>query len=196
MTDSPTLADAPGRTSYDVFSTPLGWVAVVASGAGVRQTSLPEPSAALAMDAVASALEGAVHDPVAVTGIAASVVSYCSGQPVDLTALPLDMHGRPEFFRRAWDACQSIPAGQTRTYAWLAAAAGRPGAARGAGQAMARNPVPLLVPCHRVVGSDGGLHGFGGSTGLPLKQRLLDMESRWAAPLAKVHVSAESVAAR
>jgi methylated-DNA-[protein]-cysteine S-methyltransferase len=55
---------------------------------------------------------------------------------------------------------------------------------RAAGQAMARNPLPLVVPCHRVVGSDGGLHGFGGSVGLPLKQRLLELERRVAAAAA------------
>ena len=58
-----------------------------------------------------------------------------------------------------------------------AEAAGRPGATRAAGQAMARNPVPLLVPCHRVIGSNGRLHGFGGGIGLPLKARLLELEA-------------------
>ena len=87
---------------------------------------------------------------------------------------PLDLSGAPEFFRRAWQACRSIPAGETRSYGWLAAQAGRPRAARAAGQAMARNPVPLVVPCHRVVGSDGHLRGFGG--GLPMKAWLLSLD--------------------
>jgi len=89
----------------------------------------------------------------------------------------LDLDGAPAFFRRAWAACQAIPAGQTRTYTWLAAEAGSPRAARAAGQAMARNPVPLVVPCHRVIASDGSLGGFGGP-GPTLKARLLELERR------------------
>ena len=81
---------------------------------------------------------------------------------------------RASFFLKAWAACQSIPRGETRSYAWLATQAGRPGALRAAGQAMAHNPIPILIPCHRVIGSDGSLYGYGG--GLKLKQRLLDLE--------------------
>ena len=175
------LATAPRQDElkYDVFQTALGWVAAVASSEGVRQMSLPEPSPEEA--ASAAGLTGgssrAVHEPAALADLRDRITRYCAGEAVDLSGVPVDMSGWPEFFQRARRACRSIPAGETRTYAWLAGEAGSPRAARGAGQAMARNPVPLLVPCHRVVGSDGGLHGFGGSVGLPLKQRLLAMES-------------------
>ena len=67
-----------------------------------------------------------------------------------------------DFQRRCWAACRRIPRGETRTYAWLAAEAGSPGAARAAGQAMRRNPLPIIVPCHRVVGSGGWLGGYSG----------------------------------
>ena len=87
----------------------------------------------------------------------------------------LDLGGASDFFRRAWEACRAIPCGETRSYRWLAEQAGNPRAARGAGQAMARNRVPLVIPCHRVIGSDGALHGFGG--GLGLKERLLYLEA-------------------
>ena len=81
----------------------------------------------------------------------------------------------PPFFRAAWEACLTIPRGETRSYAWVAAAAGSPGAFRAAGQAMARNRLAVVVPCHRVIGSDGGLHGYGGG-GLDKKAKLLNME--------------------
>lgn len=67
-----------------------------------------------------------------------------------------------DFQRRCWAACRRIPRGETRTYAWLAAEAGSPGAARAAGQAMRRNPLPIVVPCHRVVGAGGWLGGYAG----------------------------------
>lgn len=162
--------------SYDVFETPMGWVGIVASLTGVRKTTLPEPSVEAALSALGSDIEGAAHDPGALKPFREVIESYLAGERTDLKSIPLDTRRSTEFFTRAWAACRQIPDGETRTYAWLANEAGRPRAMRAAGQAMARNPLPLLVPCHRVVGSDGALHGFGGSVGLPLKRRLLDLE--------------------
>lgn len=86
-----------------------------------------------------------------------------------------------DFQRRCWAACRRIPRGETRTYAWLAAEAGSPGAARAAGQAMRRNPLPVVVPCHRVTGSGGWLGGYAGKAGrddraVALKRFLLSLE--------------------
>ncbi|QDU65483.1 methylated-DNA--[protein]-cysteine S-methyltransferase [Engelhardtia mirabilis] len=91
--------------------------------------------------------------------------------------LPLDLVGTP-FQLAAWRALCAIPFGQTRSYAQQAAAIGRPSATRAVGAANGRNPVIIVVPCHRVVGADGSLTGFG--AGLPLKRRLLEHESRLA----------------
>jgi len=88
--------------------------------------------------------------------------------------LHVDATGLSEFRRRALDRCAGIRAGQVMTYAELATAAGKPKAARAAGQVMAANPFALLIPCHRVVGSDYSLHGFGG--GLDMKEWLLARE--------------------
>lgn len=87
------------------------------------------------------------------------------------------------FQRACWAACRTIPRGETRTYAWLAAAAGRPRAVRAAGQAMRRNPMPVVVPCHRVVGSGAWIGGYSGSTAqdgpsVALKRWLLNSELR------------------
>ena len=87
----------------------------------------------------------------------------------------IDLSDASPFFTAAWEACSSIPPGETRSYQWLAEAAGSPKASRAAGQAMARNPLPLIIPCHRVVGSNGGLHGYGGG-GVGVKARLLELE--------------------
>jgi methylated-DNA-[protein]-cysteine S-methyltransferase len=169
-----------GSTVYDVFETALGWVALVASGRGVVRMSLPERTRERALEAVQPDVEKASFEPEAVDELRDLVRRYCAGELVDLTTVALDLEGVTPFFARAWSACRTIPAGETRTYAWLAVEAGSPRASRGAGQAMARNRFPLLVPCHRVVGSDGGLHGFGGGVGLPMKSRLLNMEARTA----------------
>jgi methylated-DNA-[protein]-cysteine S-methyltransferase len=175
------MIDRKSDYVYDVFETALGWVAVVAGERGVRRMSLPERTPDIAAAAAQVDSLTSHHEPSAVAEIREAVIAFCSGQDVDLTKLPIDTSWSSDFFSRAWRACRSIPVGETRTYAWLATQSGNARAARGAGQAMARNPFPLLVPCHRVIGSDGGLHGFGGGTGLPLKARLLEMESRGAA---------------
>ena len=87
--------------------------------------------------------------------------------------LPLEMEGTP-FQRKVWSYLQTIPYGQTRSYGQLAAAIGNPNASRAVGAANGQNPIPIIVPCHRVINSDGGLGGF--SCGLAYKQRLLELE--------------------
>jgi methylated-DNA-[protein]-cysteine S-methyltransferase len=94
--------------------------------------------------------------------------------------LPLALKGTP-FQVLAWRALQQIPYGTTRSYAEQAKAIGSPRAVRAVGAANGRNPIPIVIPCHRVIGSSGRLVGFGG--GLPLKRYLLDLESRPRLPL-------------
>lgn len=93
----------------------------------------------------------------------------------DLTRfrLPLAPQGS-EFQRRVWEALMEIPYGETRSYADIARRIGQPTAVRAVGAANGRNPLPIIVPCHRVIGSDGKLVGFGG--GLPAKAKLLELE--------------------
>jgi methylated-DNA-[protein]-cysteine S-methyltransferase len=87
--------------------------------------------------------------------------------------LPLAMHGN-EFEQRVWAALRAIPYGETASYGEIAEQIGAPGAARAVGVANARNPIAIIVPCHRVIGANGKLVGFGG--GLPMKRALLDLE--------------------
>ena len=93
--------------------------------------------------------------------------------------VPLDLRGT-EFQRRVWDALLEIPYGETRSYKEVAAAIGAPKAVRAVGAANGRNPVAIFVPCHRVIGASGGLHGF--SAGLDLKARLLEIEGVRSGP--------------
>jgi methylated-DNA-[protein]-cysteine S-methyltransferase len=102
---------------------------------------------------------------------------YADGEPVDFSDVPVALDHLSAFQRRVVKACRAIPAGERRTYGQLAAAAGSPGAARAVGQVMASNRVPLVVPCHRVVASGGGLGGFSAPQGLAMKRRLLALEA-------------------
>jgi methylated-DNA-[protein]-cysteine S-methyltransferase len=160
---------------YDVFQTPFGWFAAIASHKGLRYASM-KPSPHEAIEDLSREVRNAKSDPGRLHAIRGQLQSYLSGESDSLDQVPLDLEGAPSFHLKAWEACRSIPLGETRSYAWLAAMAGRPGAYRAAGQAMARNRVPIVVPCHRVIGSDGGLHGYGAG-GLGVKAELLRMEA-------------------
>jgi methylated-DNA-[protein]-cysteine S-methyltransferase len=120
-------------------------------------------------------LRGSEQDDEAFPQARQCLERYFEGDNDALDEIVLDLSNAPPFFGAAWEACRNIPAGETRSYAWLAAEAGRPNAARAAGQAMARNPLALVIPCHRVIGSSGDLHGYGAG-GLAVKARLLQME--------------------
>lgn len=105
---------------------------------------------------------------------------YARGESVDLGGVPVAMDHLSTFQRRVVKACRAIGHGERRTYGQLAAAAGSAGAARAVGQVMASNRTPLVVPCHRVVASGGGLGGFSAPEGLAMKRRLLELESATA----------------
>jgi methylated-DNA-[protein]-cysteine S-methyltransferase len=104
---------------------------------------------------------------------AAQVEEYLNGKRKNFS-LPLAMHGT-EFQMDVWRALQTIPYGETRSYKEIAELIKRPKAVRAVGMANNRNPISIIVPCHRVIGHDGSLTGYGG--GLPLKRRLLELES-------------------
>lgn len=158
---------------HAVLPTRLGWIGVVASTRGLQRLNLPVKSAGEALKRLGVDFTGVSPDPSFFVGIHMYLKRYFSGRTVDFN-YALDIGPGVSFFQQAWRACASIPSGETRTYKWLAAQAGNPRAVRAAGQAMAHNPVSIIIPCHRVVANNGSLGGYGG--GLALKQWLLDLE--------------------
>lgn len=155
--------------------TAFGWVGIAWSERGLVALTLPQASEA---DALGQLPAGTDPAPEAVPGLDVAALAeklrrYFEGQVVTLDE-PLDPTVGTEFQRRVWAITRAIPRGQTRTYGQVAREAGSPGAARAVGQSMARNPWPVIVPCHRVLGSDGSLTGFGG--GVEMKRRMLEME--------------------
>ena len=165
---------------YDVFSTPFGWYVAVVSEKGLRYGSMRQ-SPEEAVEELTPQLNRSFLDPAAVAAVREGLMAFFDGDRTALAGIALDLEGAPPFHRAAWEACRSIPRGETRSYQWLAAQAGNPRASRAAGQAMARNRLAVIIPCHRVIGSNGGLHGYGGG-GLEKKARLLRMEGAPTAP--------------
>jgi methylated-DNA-[protein]-cysteine S-methyltransferase len=170
--------------AYDVMEVPAagspgGSFAVATTVAGGSLVGLL--LFASAADAHAGLAAGAVRRPdqPPLPEVRRQLAEYFAGVRRAFT-LPLAPHGT-DFERRVWRALAAIPYGETRSYAGVAAAIGRPTACRAVGRANGRNPIAVVIPCHRVIGSDGSLTGYGG--GLDLKRFLLDLEGgRRAAP--------------
>jgi methylated-DNA-[protein]-cysteine S-methyltransferase len=162
--------------------------------AEILTTTIETPIGRLTLTAEDGALTGLHmheqrHFPVAVPPGAATVgageelapfvqalQAYFAGELTDFE-LPLDLRGTP-FQRRVWQALQEIPYGETISYGELASWVGNPNASRAVGSANGRNPVAIIVPCHRVIAADGGIGGYGG--GLERKTWLLEHEGAWA----------------
>ncbi|NLF12186.1 MAG: methylated-DNA--[protein]-cysteine S-methyltransferase [Anaerolineaceae bacterium] len=156
--------------------TAAGWVGIAWSQEGLVAINLPEPDEAAALRRLPETSGPAPQAPpgLDVHGLADRLRRYFLGEGVRFDE-PLDPSLGTAFQRQVWALTRAIPRGETRTYGQLARLAGHAGSARAVGQAMARNPWPVIVPCHRVVGHDGRLTGFGG--GLALKQHMLEMEA-------------------
>ena len=162
-----------------LFETSLGWVGLAASDRGIVMSTLPVDTREECERLLGPRLSGTSDDPRMFQELEVRLLSYFEGEDQRFDDVELDVEYTSEFHRRALQACRRIPYSETRTYRWLAEQAGEPIAFRAAGQVMARNPAPVIVPCHRVVGSDGSLRGFGsGDTRLDLKRDLLELESR------------------
>ncbi len=150
---------------WTTYASPLGTLTLTASGAGLTGVRFPEEGATLP-DA------GRADAPFAAA--VRQLDEYFAGARTAF-ALPLDPVAGSDFARSVWREVARIPHGRTISYAELARRVGRPGHVRAVGGANARNPLPIVVPCHRVIGSRGGLTGYSG--GFDRKRALLDLEA-------------------
>ncbi len=161
-----------------VFQTALGWMALRLSGAIVRQLAFGHPSAEAAARAVGPGLPAGRPKGWWQENLVCRLRAYAQGLPIDFHDCLLDLSGRTPFERRVLRLCREIPYGRTLTYGRLAARARSPRAARAVGQCMAANPLPLLIPCHRVVPASGPPGHYSAPGGSRMKRRLLDLESQ------------------
>ena len=161
---------------YTCVNCPLGPVFLAFSERGLCYLSLTARDEQEFLDELATSWRGrpvrAVRDDGGRAEWEGVLAAWFRGEPVKVE---LDLARLTEFERRVLEVVQGIPRSETRTYAEVARLAGRPGAARAVGRVMAKNPVPLLVPCHRVVRSDGRLGDYSGG-GPSMKRRLLELE--------------------
>jgi len=148
---------------------------IVASGHGLCKLTLPQPAPDKALTLIADMLPKAVASTSSFRDVISRIELYFEGKQVEFSDI-LDLRDRTAFQQEVWKATCSIPYGKTRSYGWIAEQLGRPKSGQAVGKALASNPLPIVIPCHRVVGSmRGSLGGFSG--GLELKKRLLQVES-------------------
>ena len=168
--------DAAG---YAIFDSPLGQLGLAWRESGaIARVQLPGYGADAARNVLAATYgeEKRRAPPAALAAVAERLQAHLAGRADPLRDVAVDLSGRSEIARETLAAVRSLPAGQVTTYGALANDLGRPGGARAVGAALARNPVPLIVPCHRVVAADGALTGFTAPGGVALKRRLLALE--------------------
>ena len=166
------------RFGVALFDTAIGRCGIAWGARGVVTVQLPERSRGAARARLRRRLPEACEasPPPEVQRAVDGIAALLRGEPSDLSSVALDMERVPPFHRRVYRAARAIPRGATLTYGEIAARLGAPGEARAVGQALARNPFAIVVPCHRVVAAGQKLGGFSASEGIALKLRLLTLE--------------------
>jgi len=159
---------------YDIFETVWGWFGIVENNSRLAATFLPA-AARVVEAAIRSRWTTADHEPGLMPKLQKQVVAHFDGRPTNFAG-ELDMSELTSFRQRVIAACRCVPFGELASYQDLARAAGNPTATRAVGSTMANNRWPLIVPCHRIVRSDGTIGGFSSPSGVSEKQRLLRHE--------------------
>lgn len=168
------------HATFTVFDTAIGPGGIAWRDQGIVGIQLPERAAANIRSRLkrrfpdATEAEGTLPSDIAEA--IALIQALLDGQPTDLSAVRLDMRRVPEFAQRVYEIARGVQPGETLTYGQIASQLGDRLLARDVGQALARNPFPIVVPCHRVLAAGGKLGGFSAAGGVSAKQRLLAIE--------------------
>lgn len=169
---------ATANEGFTVFETAIGPCGIAWTERGVVAVQLPEETVEATRHRLQDRFPHLQESEASQVARAAlqAIVELTEGRDADLAAVPLDLEGVPAFHRQVYDALRTTRRGTTLTYGELAAMAGSPGAARAVGSALRRNPVAVLVPCHRVVAAGGKIGGFSAAGGVCTKTRMLGIE--------------------
>src|SRR5712691_10004131 len=166
-------------TSFAIFETAIGACGIAWGERGIAAVQLPEASAQKTRARLLRRFPAAREVPPTadVRRAIDGIVSLLRGEASNLSTVALDMEGLPAFNRRVYEVARAIPPGATLSYGEIAATLGEPPqAARDVGQALGENPIPIIVPCHRVLAANGKPGGFSASGGVTTKLRLLTIE--------------------
>jgi len=168
--------------SYHLFETALGWMGIAWSDQGIARVLLPQRDVA-AMERKLVAKGAAAGNPTQqIAEVIARLRRYAAGEAVEFDDVPVDLSGADSFQKAIYDAARKLAFGVTTTYGGLASAAGHAGLARETGAALGQNPVPIVVPCHRILAAGNKIGGFSAPGGSSTKEKLLAMEGVQVGP--------------
>jgi methylated-DNA-[protein]-cysteine S-methyltransferase len=164
--------------AFALFDTAIGPCAIVWGERGIKALSLPEKSDAHMRARLSRQFPDSSEEnpPPEIAAAIDRIRALLRGEPDDLADLTLDMEGQPDFHLRVYELARAIPPGETKTYGEIASALGDKTLSRAVGQALGRNPWPIVVPCHRVLAADGKTGGFSADGGVEIKMRMLTIE--------------------
>ena len=158
---------------YVTFSTALGWIGALSSSQGIIKTTFPLKSQELALESLNLEKTKVVNSKIPFEAIIKFYVDYFSGHNTFFSG-KFDFTNATVFQQTVWKATCRIPYGKTRSYRWIALNIDKPFSYRAVGNALNKNPLPIIIPCHRVINSNGQLGGYGG--GIDIKKQLLNLE--------------------
>jgi methylated-DNA-[protein]-cysteine S-methyltransferase len=167
---------------YDIFKTQWGWFGLLGSEQGLVRTCLPVAHKEAVRSRILSDIPNAERTKTAFSVLKKLIVGYYRGLSVDFCDVDVQLEGSSEFQRNILSILQKISYGRTVSYSQLAKLAGKTKAARAIGTVMAGNPLPLIIPCHRVIKADGTLGQFSATGGIDTKKRMLDLEKMGLKP--------------
>ena len=172
------MSDDRSSGGYCLLDSGIGPVGLAWSDLGLTHLQLPERSRAATEARLRRSAGPAARKavPARIEPIVEALRDYFAGRRVSFAAMPLDLSEVSDFQRLVYDAARAVDWGRTATYGEIARGIGAPGAARGVGQALGRNPLPIVVPCHRILASGGKIGGFSAYGGGDAKVRLLALE--------------------
>jgi methylated-DNA-[protein]-cysteine S-methyltransferase len=161
---------------YTIFKTKWGYFGLAAAGEGLFRSCLPLAGPEMVESRLLQNLQEPRYDKILFRAAQEQIIAYFEGVIINFRDIPVVLDGSGSFLRSVLDACRDIGFGRTISYSGLAKKIGRPTAVRAVGNALAKNPLPLIIPCHRVIRSDGKIGGFSAAGGKNLKAKLLKHE--------------------
>ena len=166
-------------TKYAIFQTKWGYFGLAGSESGLCRTQLPGSNPEKIKTLLLKNLHCFESDKNFCKNLQQEIIAYFEGDCVKFSRdIPLILDGLTSFSTSVLKTCREIEIGQTITYGQLAKKAGSPNASRAAGSVLAKNPLPLIIPCHRIIRSDGKIGGFSAPGGISVKKKLLELECK------------------
>jgi len=185
------------KSFYTIFDTKLGACGIAWNERGVTAFQLPEATRQQTESRIArnASATRAKSVPKKIAGIIKRAQKHLAGDAQDFRDVAVDLDNRAEFSKRVYAVCHAIPSGRTMSYGEIAKLVKRPGASRAVGQAMGKNPIPLIIPCHRVLASGNRPGGFSAYGGFATKEKLLALEGVTIGPPAVMRTRKDLAAA-